>query len=57
MPKVTKKREHTISNSMTLNQALTIYKPIARTRANKLSALVQRLIEAVFLLKMMLDGN
>ena len=51
MPKVTKKREHAISNSMTLNQALTIYKPIIRTRVNKVSAFDQQLIEAAFFIK------
>ena len=50
MPKV-KKRKHAVSSHVTLSQALHIYKPVNRTRKNKISFVDEQLMHAAFFIR------
>ena len=50
MPKV-KKRKHAVSSHITLSQALHIYKPVNRTRKNKISFVDEQLMHAAFFIR------
>ena len=47
----TKKRKHAVSSKITLNQALHIYKPVNRTRKNKILLVDEQLMHAAFFIR------